>query len=103
MHYAWIVKRIHDAIAIGVAADRWCLIAGRGLRFDCIGNAIVVTVEIQVVSKAISIRVNGRRCKLIPGSVAIVIGEARRGCFGGVDHTAVVSVGRDRDGVATFI
>ena len=102
MHDARIVERIDYTVAISVTANGRCLIASGRLILDGIGNCVIVTVEVQKVLDAVAVGINGRCAELIPGSIAIGIGKASSGRFGGVNHAAHIGISRDRYGISTL-
>ena len=103
MRDRWIVEGIHNAIIISIGSDRRRLVANGWLSFDGIGNAIVVAVQIQVVSNAIAIGVDWRgSTELIPGSVAIGIGKSSGSGFSAIDDAVHVGVGGNRKRVTAF-
>ena len=102
MLYRRIIKSIDDSIAIGVNSDGRCLVASGWLRFDRIGNAIVIAVEVKVILNAIAIRIHWRGAQLIPGSIIVVVCESCCVCFSNRDGAIHVGVGVNRNLVAAF-
>ena len=68
-----------------------------------IRNCVVVAVEVEIVSDAVGVGVDGRSAKLIPGSVTIGISKASSGSFSRIDRTIHVDVSRNRYSVAAFV
>ena len=102
MYYRWIVKGINNTITISIGTNRRRLVANGWLGFDGIGNAIVVAVQIQVVSNAIAIGIDWRGTKLIPDSVSIGIGKSSGSGFGPIDDAVHIGVGSNRKRVTAF-
>ena len=75
-----------ETVVVTVAAAG-CHITGRGLRFDVVGDAVVVAVQIQAIGNAVVVRINGERAfHIVEYAVTIVVGVAA------IDHAVAVAV-----------